>query len=397
MPTPPAMPARRRRPRNRREQILTVAACRFGDLGYHRVSMADIAAAVDIGASALYRHFRGKQDLLVAVVDDTLTELEGLVDDRADDLPAIVDALAHAALRRRHFGALWDRDLAYLPERDRHRLQSRMRALVSRVADLVAADAVGPAGEARLRAHALWAVLASPSRHRVDRDAARFAELLGQAAMAAVRAPLPTEPTLAPRQLPGAKPQLPVSRREAILTAAIRLFDRQGYPTVGLTDIGAAAGIAGPSIYNHFASKTEILSAALARGNEALWLALHHALTTADGVEDALEQTIDSYVTFAVNNPAMVSVLLSEVINLPAEQHDTYQRSQQAYVNEWVALLGRSQPHLPEPEVRLLVHAALGVTNDLVRVRLLQGRDRLPTEIAALARAVLGLGTLSQS
>ncbi len=112
--------------------------------------------------------------------------------------------------------------------------------------------------------------------------------------MATMHAPLSTGPALPPRQMQGAAPQLPITRREAILAAATRLFDRYGYASVGLTDIGTAAGIARPSIYNHFPSKTDILVAALSRANESLWLALHHALTAANDVEDALDRTVGS-------------------------------------------------------------------------------------------------------
>lgn len=388
-PTEPTLPARRRRPRDRRQQILAVAARQFGELGYNQVSMAAIAETVDIGASALYRHFRGKQDLLVAVLDSTIVEAERIAAD-SGQLAAALDGLARLMLERREFGAVWDRDLAHLPESDQRELRARIDEVLGRLAVLASAEAGSPAPERDLRAHALWAVLTSPGRHRVECDPDEFAGLVVRAATATLHAAVPGTALLPPRQLPGASPRLPVARREAILAAAVRLFDRRRYPEVGLADIGAAAGIAGPSIYNHFESKTEILTAALARANESLWLALHHALAAADSAADAVERTVGSYVSFAVNNPASVSVLLSEVINLPDQQREDYHRTQQAYVHEWVVLLGETRPHLAEPENRILVHAALGLINDLAREPRLRKRTLLPTEIAVLARAVLG-------
>ncbi len=85
----------------------------------------------------------------------------------------------------------------------------------------------------------------------------------------------------------------------------------------------------------------------------------------------------------------IILVLFSEVINLPVEQRDRYHRSQQAYVQEWGALLHRTRPRLGEPDGRILVHAALGLINDLTRARRLYERPELPTEIAGLARTVL--------
>src|SRR3954471_17634712 len=71
-------PSTRRRPPDRRAHILTAAARRFWSEGYHQVSMAHIAADVGIGASALYRHFRGKQELLLTVLDRQLSRMEEL-------------------------------------------------------------------------------------------------------------------------------------------------------------------------------------------------------------------------------------------------------------------------------------------------------------------------------
>lgn len=52
-----------------------------------------------------------------------------------------------------------------------------------------------------------------------------------------------------------------MSRDTEILDAAPRLFYAKGYEAVGVDEIGAEVGIAGPSIYTHFRSKAEILAA----------------------------------------------------------------------------------------------------------------------------------------
>lgn len=391
VPIQQAAAGRRRRPRDRKQQIVAAAARQFWDLGYPQVSMADIAAAVGIGASALYRHFRGKQDLLVAVLDEALVELEAVVAG-ARDVDAAVAELARVALARREFGVLWDRDAGQLPEAAHRALRDRVGSLIRRAADLVATDRSMEPAVARLRTHAVFAVLGSPSRHRADLDPAAFEAILVRAATAVLDAELPP-PSGAVAAGDSAVPRrLPASRREAILAAAIRLFDQRGYPSVSLTDIGTAIGIAGPSVYNHFASKTDILVAALTRGNEALWLAFHHALARAEDAHDGLDRVLASYAAFAVENPAIVSVLLSEVTNLPAEQRARFRRPQQAYVHEWVTLLRSSHADLGEPEARTLVHAALATVTDLVRVRAFQRRPDLTAELTALGRGVLTAG-----
>src|SRR5690606_41239088 len=84
-------PARGRRPRDRKAQIVTAAADLFHQHGYHTVTMDQIAGAVGITAGALYRHFRNKQELLARTVDDGLSAFETAV--RATAPAAIVPLL----------------------------------------------------------------------------------------------------------------------------------------------------------------------------------------------------------------------------------------------------------------------------------------------------------------
>ncbi|MGH2726766.1 MAG: TetR/AcrR family transcriptional regulator [Actinomycetota bacterium] len=67
--------ARRMRGPDRREQILATARRRFARTGYENTSLDDIAAAAGITKPVLYRHFAGKSDLYLAVLDEHLAEL----------------------------------------------------------------------------------------------------------------------------------------------------------------------------------------------------------------------------------------------------------------------------------------------------------------------------------
>ena len=80
----------KRRPKDRKIQIARAATDAFSELGYHAVSMENIAARVGISAAALYRHSQGKYDLFRDVV---LTLGRQLVDATAfaDDVPADAD------------------------------------------------------------------------------------------------------------------------------------------------------------------------------------------------------------------------------------------------------------------------------------------------------------------
>src|SRR3954447_5205197 len=80
----PAGGARRRPPRQKpgvkREQILDVAIDSFGRYGYEETKWADVAAAVEIGSTALYHYFESKQHCLFEIMAKTVSEYRARFD-----------------------------------------------------------------------------------------------------------------------------------------------------------------------------------------------------------------------------------------------------------------------------------------------------------------------------
>ena len=90
--------ARRRAPRLKpgvkKEQIVEVAVDYFGRYGYEETKWADIAAAVDIGSTALYHYFESKQHCLFEIMATAVQEFH----DRFDRITAAHDDWADALL-----------------------------------------------------------------------------------------------------------------------------------------------------------------------------------------------------------------------------------------------------------------------------------------------------------
>jgi AcrR family transcriptional regulator len=312
--------------------------------------------------------------MLLAILDDHVNLLERLTASTGRDL--IAD-LAAFALEHREFGVIWEREAGHLPPEQQRAIRHRLRAVAVAVAASPASASPASASpasaspasastvEADLRSWAVLSVVGSPSHHRAETDRPRFEALLRAAARAVLTAP---------------------SRREALLGAAIGLFRDRGYHSVGLSDIGAAVGIAGPSVYNHFDSKNEILDAALNRGTEALWLGLHHALAAAGGPADALRRVVADYAAFAAANTGIVRLVVTELIHLPEERRQEYRQTQLNYIAEWTTLLSGFRPDLAGPDARILVQTAVGLINSLTRIPHLPPQ---PARVAALAWAVL--------
>ncbi len=71
-----ALPARRAEQASRtRRQILAGARAAFGDLGYERASVDDIAARAGVSKATVYNHFQDKKALFVASVVEECDEM----------------------------------------------------------------------------------------------------------------------------------------------------------------------------------------------------------------------------------------------------------------------------------------------------------------------------------
>lgn len=70
-------------------------------------------------------------------------------------------------------------------------------------------------------------------------------------------------------------------KRDQLLDTAWRLFYRDGYHAVGIDTILAEAGVAKMTLYNHFASKDDLIVAVLERRHDQFMESLENAIEAA--------------------------------------------------------------------------------------------------------------------
>ncbi|EFC83394.1 TetR/AcrR family transcriptional regulator [Parafrankia sp. EUN1f] len=408
-----------RRPRNRKAQIALAAAELFCERGYHGVGIDEIAAVVGISGPAVYRHFPNKYAILLhasrELIDTLVTaadEALAVPDEPAERMARLLAATARVSVQRRRVGALYQWQARYLEPAHQGEVRAGLTALVRRITDLLLELRPDlPRPSAVLLSRAALSAIGSISTHRCAIADSRAEQILRSAAWTLLTADLPAD-VAAPVLLPpgpgqagsessggdrvagadaagddtaddtevrhvtaggsglpdgGSAPMRPGSRREALLTEAVRLFDRLGYHAVSIDDIGRAAGINASGVYRYFPGKADLLAAVYYRAAERLSTSTTSALATASSPADALRRLIDAYVdlTFAHND--LVSVYLAENNNLPAPDRHELRRLQREHVEEWVRLLVTIRPELAANEARLLAHAALNLVMDLGR------------------------------
>ncbi|YCK40092.1 TetR/AcrR family transcriptional regulator [Actinomadura sp. ATCC 39365] len=121
----------------RKRVILLQAARLFVERGYADTGIDDIGAAVGISGPAVYRHFPGKQAILLALIELSLERLQegtqAALADRDQDpqeaLIALVDWFSRSSVENRSLTLIMQAELLWLPEQDRRRLNRQMRQI----------------------------------------------------------------------------------------------------------------------------------------------------------------------------------------------------------------------------------------------------------------------------
>ncbi len=178
-------------------------------------------------------------------------------------------------------------------------------------------------------------------------------------------------------------------RREVLLASAAELFAARGFHDVGIDDIGAAAGISGPGVYRHFASKAALLEALCDRGISSM-------LTGAQGISAAetdparaLEALVDLHVDFAVERRALIGVWAREQRALSPDVRRTLRRKQRDYEKPWREVLAHLREDLNGGEVAAVVSATLTMLNAAAVVDPAVPADRLRLLLRRMALAAL--------
>ena len=393
--TEPAVSTVKRRPKDRKQQILEQAVRLFIERGFHSVKLEDIAEAAGVTARALYRHYDNKQALLAAAIRTGQEQYQsarllaqGETPSTPQPLSVELPDLTSAAVASRSLTVLWQREARYLDDVERAEVRRRINAIVAGIRDSVRLEIaeLGPQ-HLELRAWAVSSTITSLGRHNLSLPGDELSELLNRACLAAARTP--TVSALDPLDPMPDEHRALFSRQETLLATGARLFRAQGYPAVSTSEIAKGAGIAGPGLYRTFSSKQAILDALIRRLDDWWSLETIRALRSDRAPADCLRDLVGGRVRISLDDPDLVSVSITELSHASSEVSETYIRNQTDREAVWIELICQLVPETTTAQARLLVAAAISFIDDTVRTWHLTRYRGVTDEITAIALSIL--------
>jgi AcrR family transcriptional regulator len=109
--------------------------------------------------------------------------------------------------------------------------------------------------------------------------------------------------------------------QDAVLNAAVRLFNERGYDATSMFDIAESLGITKSSVYHHISGKEQLLQMAMDRALDGLFEAADEVKDLQLPAVERLERLIRNSVLVLAERLEFVTVLLRVRGNTAVEQH----------------------------------------------------------------------------
>jgi AcrR family transcriptional regulator len=106
------------------------------------------------------------------------------------------------------------------------------------------------------------------------------------------------------------------ARRAQIISAARRIAELEGWPSVTVRRLCDEISYSQPVLYGHFESREGILAAVAIEGFQEIGLALEKARKRAKPGK-MVESVASAYLEFAASSPALYEVMFSLSLNIP--------------------------------------------------------------------------------
>jgi len=156
-----------------------------------------------------------------------------------------------------------------------------------------------------------------------------------------------------------------LSKKEAIKNAAAQLFRKQGYNGTYLSEIARLVGIQAPSIYNHFASKQELLRDLLLQVAHLFTKGMEEIVTANMSAEEKLKRLIALHVRLTVEQTDAVALIAGEWIHLEEPTKSIYLKSRSQYEKQFKEIIerGKQEGTIQTVDTDIILFSTLSTLN----------------------------------
>jgi AcrR family transcriptional regulator len=184
--------------------------------------------------------------------------------------------------------------------------------------------------------------------------------------------------------------RMKAERRQQLVRAASRLFAERGFRAVSMEDLAAEAGVSGPAVYRHFASKEALLADLLIDVSEQLLEQGTQRSRNPDRM-DALTSLVAFHTDFALRDRDLIRIQDHDFANLASDDARTVSRLQRAYLEVWVGVLREIDPALSEGVARTKIQAVFGLLNSTPHSAAHRDTETTRSILEVMALDALGL------
>ena len=181
--------------------------------------------------------------------------------------------------------------------------------------------------------------------------------------------------TVAPVRMPAAE------RRQQLLDISLRVFARDGYHETSMNALATEAGVTKPVLYQHFASKHNLVVEVLNRVGDRLHSSIVAAVLTEETPRDRVEAGFRAFFRFFDDEPDAFAVLYESKLGAEPEFRGDALRIQAAFAETVARIIhdaGRE-------DALAMASGVSGLSEGMIRHWMGQGRSRSADEMAALA------------
>jgi AcrR family transcriptional regulator len=136
-------------------------------------------------------------------------------------------------------------------------------------------------------------------------------------------------------------PQAHSGTIDRLFTAAVDLFGERGYAGATIDDIVERAGIAKGTVYYHFRSKSELVSALLDDGLRRLAASFRSEIEGAQGGDAALRALVHAELSYIEHYQTFAKLVMSEMWHADRDWRDSLRTLREEYVEVFAGVLRR--------------------------------------------------------